>query len=71
MSYAQRKELAKLYAKQVPLPAISAKIGVHLATIYRELKRGGVNKVGEAYSPELAESVLKAHFKKKGKHVCA
>jgi len=71
MTYAQRKELAKLYTKHVPLPIISETIGVHLATIYRELKRGGAKKIGDVYSPEIAESALKANFKRRGQHACA
>ena len=70
MTYEQRKALATMHAYNVPLSTISSTLGVHLATLYRELKRGGVEKAGDIYDPDMAEKALKDNFKKRGR-VCA
>jgi len=59
-----------MYSRHVPMPEISEKLGIHLATLYRELKRGGAENAGDAYNPEMAQSTLKEHFKRRG-HSCA
>ena len=70
MTYEQRKALATMHQYHVPLTEISATLGVHLATLYRELKRGGVEKTGDVYDPDVAEKALKDNFKKRGR-ACA
>ncbi len=67
MTYEQRKALATMHAYHIPLTEISSTLGVHLATLYRELKRGGVEKQGDVYDPDKAEQAIKEHFKKRGR----
>lgn len=70
MTHEQRKALATMHAYHVPLAEISTTLGVHLSTLYRELKRGGAEKPGDTYDPDVAEKALKDNFKKRGR-VCA
>jgi IS30 family transposase len=70
MSYEQRKTLATMRKYNIPVAEISETLGIHPATLYRELKRGGAEKPGDTYDPDVAEKALKDNFKKRGR-VCA
>ena len=67
MTLEQRKALEEMHRSGVPLTEISRTLGVHLATLYRELKRGGAERPGDAYSAMRAEYVLKDNLKKRGR----
>jgi IS30 family transposase len=49
---------------------MAERLGAHKATIYRELRRGGVsrneNPVLSAYNPEVADSVVAENVKRRG-----
>ena len=55
-----RKKIATLYLELYSVKEIAEKVGVHVATIYRELKRGYNGKTNingaKAYDPQLAEN---------------
>lgn len=63
MTYEQRKRLAAMRADGIPMAEISRVIGVHLATAYRELKRGGAETVKDIYNPDVGEKVYREHLK--------
>ena len=78
-SYDKRKKLEELY-NNFSLQDIAGELGVHLATVYRELKRGAdgyvagrakkysgrrVSRAG--YSPELAQERMEQSIKRRGK----
>ena len=66
MTYEQRKALAEMYNGGGASPMeIGSALGVHLATVYRELKRGWTEEQG-AYDPDKAERTIKDNFRKRG-----
>lgn len=67
MTWEQRKSLEAMRRQGIPIAEISKALGVHLATLYRELKRGGAERPGDTYSATRAEYVLKDNFKKRGR----
>lgn len=64
LTFEQRKVLATMHEYHIPLKEISKALDVHLATIYRELKRGYVSG---GYDPIAAQAVADQNIKKRGK----
>lgn len=71
LTYEGRKNLEALYADGESLTAIASKLGVHLATVYRELTRGGTGELDNngrcGYSAELGQKRVSENFKRRGR----
>lgn len=71
LDYEDRKNLEALYAAGKSLADIANTLGVHLATIYRELARGNTGKLDEngrnKYSAELAQKNIQSSIKNRGR----
>lgn len=71
LTFEDRKSFEALYTAGAALPEIAAKLGVHLATIYRELTRGGTGELDgngrSGYKAELAQEKFTASLKHRGK----
>ena len=69
----QRAEIEKLHRRGAKPALIAAKIGVHLATIYRELPNGCTGALDEngrwIYSAELAQQIFERNIKRRGGRV--
>ena len=57
LKYEDRKEIEKMKNDGVRVVVIAEKIGVHRATIYNELKRGGT-----PYRAEVAQKTIKGEY---------
>lgn len=70
ITYEDRKSIAALYADGVALNDIASELGVHLATIYRELARGDTGKLNSQgrseYSATVAQAALQKSLKRRG-----
>lgn len=70
LTYEGRKNLEALYADGESLTDIASKLGVHLATVYRELTRGGTGELDNngrcGYSAELGQKRVSENFKRRG-----
>lgn len=70
LTYDDRKSIEALYASGVSLTDIASELGVHLATIYRELTRGGTGELDDngrcRYSAELAQKTVQNNIKRRG-----
>ena len=60
----QRRALATMYEYHIPPKEISKALDVHLATVYRELKRGNVPG---GYDPIAAQAATDRNIKRRGK----
>ena len=71
LTYEGRKNLEALYADGKSLTYIASKLGVHLATVYRELTRGGTGELDNngrcGYSAELGQKRVSENFKRRGR----
>jgi len=71
MTYEDRKKLEVLYLAGLSLPEISKKLDIHLATIYRDLRRGSTGEIDvngrDEYKADLAQRRLLMAFKCRGK----
>ena len=71
LTYEGRKNLEALYADGESLTDIASKLGVHLATVYRELTRGGTGEIDNngrcGYSAELGQKRVSENFKRRGR----
>ena len=68
LTYEDRKQLEALYYEGRDLPEIAAALGVHLATIYRELLRGDTGYDGvRGYSADLAQRTFNKSLKQRGR----
>ncbi len=71
LTYEDRKSLEALYATGAALPDIAGKLGVHLATIYRELTRGGTGELDgngrNGYSAGIAQRNIQDSIKRRGR----
>lgn len=67
----ERKKIEEMRTSGCSAEAIAAEIGVHYATIYRELRRGATGKVSEegvpVYSAALAQRKAALARSKKGR----
>lgn len=70
LTYEDRKSIEALYTAGVSLADIATELGVHLATIYRELTRGGTGELDGngrgGYSAELAQKTVQDNIKRRG-----
>ena len=70
LAYEDRKKLEALYAAGKSLTEIASELGVHLATIYRELARGATGSLDSngrnGYSSELAQKTVQDSIKRRG-----
>lgn len=71
LSLEDRRSLERLYSEGVELTEIAKKLGVHLATIYRELTRGDTGELDslgrEGYSADLAQKAFQSNLKRRGR----
>ena len=71
LTYEDRKSLEALYADSVSLTDIASELGVHLATVYRELTRGGTGELDKngrsGYSGALGQKRVSENFKRRGR----
>lgn len=71
MTLADRQKLESLYLKGERVQDIADAIGVHVATVYKELKRGetgGLDRnMRREYSATLAQRRLAENFRKRGR----
>lgn len=67
LSYNDRKRLEVMYLNNERPSDIAAKLGVHTATVYRELQRGGAGKSDKnsrsEYSAEVAQHTITKNLK--------
>ena len=70
ITFEDRKQFEKLYTDNMSLKDIASALGVHLATIYRELERGNTGKLDEngrsGYSAEAAQKNIQQSIKRRG-----
>ena len=75
LTFEDRKSLEALYAEGKELSEIADTLGVHLATVYRELIRGNTGELDKngrsGYSAELAQQMLQRNLKRRGRKVVA
>ena len=71
LTFEDRKSFEALYTAGAALPEIAAKLGVHLATIYRELTRGGTGELDgngrNGYSAGIAQRNIQDSIKRRGR----
>ncbi len=71
LSFEDRQEIEQRYAHGERPEDIAAVVGVHAATIYRELERGYTGEKDETgkpmYSAEIGESKQKNSFRRRGR----
>lgn len=60
----QRRALATMYEYNIPPKEISKALDVHLATVYREIKRGTTSS---GYDPVAAQAATDRNIKRRGK----
>ncbi len=70
-----RRHLEQLYNEGARLADIAAFLGVHLATIYRELARGKTGQLDangrEGYSADIAQKAAQENLKRRGRKISA
>lgn len=70
LTYDDRKRIEALYGSGLTLANIACELGVHLATIYRELTRGGTGELDDngrcGYSADLAQKTVQKNIKRRG-----
>lgn len=64
LTYDQRLTIERMIDDGFKPSTISRLIGIHLATLYRELKRG---ECGGRYCAETAQACFMEHMKKRGR----
>ncbi len=61
LSYKDRQSIQEMCLQGVKPDDIAVKVGVHRATIYRELERGGADRKNhQNYSADLAQKAIYA-----------
>lgn len=75
LTFEDRKSLEALYAEGKELYEIADTLGVHLATIYRELIRGNTGELDKngrsGYSADRAQQMLQRNLKRRGRKAVA
>lgn len=73
LTWADRLKMEALLKARVPAEEIASILGVHVSTVYREVKRGRFEHLNykdwtteERYSPDIAEERYREYLKKKG-----
>ena len=71
LSFNDRKQLEVMYLNNERPSDIALKLGVHTATIYKELQRGSSGNLDKnlrlEYSAEAAQRIITENFKKRGR----
>lgn len=71
LTFEDRKKLENLYETEESLPMIAKTLGVHLATIYRELDRGKTGVLNDngqyEYRAEIAQMTVNESMKRRGR----
>ena len=71
LSYDDRKRLEVMYLNNERPSDIAAKLGVHTATVYKELQRGSTGKFDKnlrsEYSAEIAQRTITESLKNRGR----
>lgn len=70
LSYNDRNQLKVMYEHGESPSDIAAELGVHTATIYRELQRGYTGQIKSfvpEYSADVAQSKVSSNLKKRGR----
>ncbi len=71
LTLADREQLEALYTEGGRVQDIADQIGVHVATVYKELKRGDTGgldcNMRREYSAKLAQQRLAENFRQRGK----
>lgn len=71
LTFADRQRLEELRNKNISLNAIAAELDVHLATIYREIKRGYTGEIDEngqyRYSAAVAQANTRENLSRRGR----
>ena len=63
LTYEQRQKIEDMLRKDLPKRCIAEELGVHVATVYREIERG---TNGGRYDPDYAERMYQARLAEKG-----
>lgn len=70
LTFEDRKSIEALYAANTSLVEIASKLGVHLATIYREMTRGSTGELDNngrsGYSADIAQKTVQDSIKRRG-----
>ncbi len=70
LTFQNRKKIAELYADGVSPAVIAKQLGVHRATVYRELERGYTGKEDKnhrpGYDPEIGQQFVNSGFQRNG-----
>ena len=73
LSWTKRLQLEALLKTKTPVKEIAETLGVHLSTVYREMKRGRYEhivgatwEIEDRYSPDIAHDKYRAHLAAKG-----
>lgn len=71
LTFADRQRLEELRNNNTSLSVIADELGVHLATIYREIKRGNTGEIDDngeyRYSAKLAQANIKESLSRRGR----
>lgn len=71
LTFEDRKNIEALYGANTSLVEIASKLGVHLATIYREIARGSTGELDNngrsGYSAGIAQKTVQDSFKRRGR----
>ncbi|WP_347293158.1 helix-turn-helix domain-containing protein, partial [uncultured Alistipes sp.] len=71
LTFEDRQKIEAWHARGDRPLEIAARLGVHTATIYNELKRGYVGELDsrqrEIYKAERAQATVQEHFKRRGR----
>ena len=65
LTYEERRVIERGIRDEMKATEIASAVGVHPATIYRELLRG-MGTTGEIYSADTAQHVIDENLKRKG-----
>lgn len=71
LTYADRKKIEKLYAENTSFNEIALTLGVHIATVYREIKRGYTDEIDDngnyCYSAAVAQANTRENLSRRGR----
>ncbi len=71
LTFEDRQKIEVWHARGDRPLEIAARLGVHTATIYNELKRGYIGELDsrqrEIYKAERAQATVQEHFKRRGR----
>lgn len=71
LTFEDRKRLEELRDKNTSISVIASELGVHLATIYREIKRGSTGEIDDKgqyrYSAAIAQANTRENLSRRGR----